>query len=137
MSASVSWILRARYFRWGVNSVASFVVNLGMTVFLHEFMGAEPATAYAVALFTVFLMNFVFFRYYVFVQPEPMPWRTQFATYAASAVGIRLLEYLTFLLVHMVGGIQYVIAIVMIQGVSFVAKYFFYGRLVFRGKTGA
>ena len=134
MSQKLRKVLDARSFRWGVNTVASFVVNLGMTVGLHERLSVDPTVAYAVALLTVFLMNFVFFRYYVFSQPEPLPIRSQFMAYAGSAVGFRLAEYLFFLLIHVVFAVHYVVTIIAVQGASFIAKYFFYGAFVFRGR---
>ena len=137
MNPALQKVLSARSFRWGVNTVASFVVNLGMTVGLHEWLSVDPSVAYAVALLTVFLMNFVFFRYYVFSHPEPLPIRSQFMAYAGSAVGFRLAEYLCFLLVHIVFGVHYVVTIIAVQGASFIAKYFFYGAFVFRGRHSA
>ena len=133
MRPRVEKLLRARSFRWGVNTVASFVVNLGLTVVLHEVFGVRNTIAYAVALTTVFFMNFAFFRYYVFVQDDPRSLGALFATYTASAIGFRLVEYASFVLFHTVAGVQYVVAIVLVQGTSFVAKYFYYGR-VFRSR---
>lgn len=135
MTKAVRGILRATTFRWLVNTAASFVVNLGLTIGLHEGFGVATEIAYAVALVAVFLMNFAFFRYYVFVQEEPLPIRAQFVAYTGSAVGFRLSEYAGFLVMHTLLGVHYVIAIVLVQGAAFVAKYFFYGKLVFRGRN--
>ena len=135
MSARVDTLLRARSFRWGVNTGLSFVVNLGLTIFLHESLGVTTSVAYAVALTTVFFMNFVLFHYYVFSQHEPKPLGQLFATYAASAIGFRLGEYAAFLLIHALVGLQYMLAIILVQGASFVLKYFFYGRVVFRERS--
>lgn len=126
--------LKTRSFRWGVNTVASFVVNLAVTAGLHEGLSVRAEAAYAAGLLTVFLMNFGFFRYYVFVQQEPMPIRRQFAAYTASAVGFRVSEYLGFLLVHTILGVHYIVTMFLVQGATFVAKFFFYGQLIFRGR---
>ena len=135
MNAAVVSILQARSFRWGVNTLASLVVNLGLTIGLHEGFGIDPAIAYGVALVTVFLMNFVLFRYYVFVQAEPLALVPQFMVYTTSAIGFRLTEYLAFLLLHTLLGVHYVLTIFVVQGISFVVKFFFYGKLVFRARN--
>ena len=137
MNGTVASLLQARSFRWGVNTVASLVVNLGLTIGLHEGVGIHPAAAYAVALVTVFLMNFVLFRYYVFVQSEPRPIASQFVVYATSAIGFRLTEYLSFVLLHSILGVHYVVTIFVVQGISFVVKFFFYGNFVFRANRRA
>lgn len=137
MNKALDGVLRARSFRWGVNTAVSLVVNLGLTVGLHEGLGIDPAIAYAVALLTVFLMNFVLFRFYVFVQTEPMPVGTQFMAYTTSAIGFRLTEYAAFLLLHSVLGVHYILTIFVVQGISFVAKFFVYGRWIFRAHRRA
>lgn len=134
MIGRVQAALKARSFRWGVNTVASFVVNLGVTAGLHEVLSVRAEIAYATGLLTVFLMNFAFFRYYVFVQQEPLPIRRQFAAYTASAIGFRVSEYLGFLVFHTLLGVHYIITMFIVQGATFVAKFFFYGNLVFRGR---
>lgn len=134
MTGRVRAALETTSFRWGVNTVASFIVNLGVTAGLHEVLSVRAEIAYAAGLLTVFLMNFGFFRYYVFVQPEPMPIRRQFAAYTASAIGFRVSEYLGFLVLHTMLGVHYIITMFVVQGATFVMKFFFYGRLVFRGR---
>ena len=137
MTGLAQAILNAKSFRWGVNTLASLVVNLGLTIGLHEGFAVDPAVAYAIALVTVFLMNFVFFRYYVFIQSEPLPIGSQFMAYTASAIGFRVVEYLSFVLLHTLLGVHYVVTIILVQGLSFVVKFFFYGRLIFRAKNTA
>lgn len=134
MIGSIQDALRTRSFRWGVNTVASFVVNLGVTAGLHEGLSVRPEIAYAAGLLAVFFMNFGFFRYYVFVQQEPMPVRRQFAAYTASAIGFRVSEYLGFLVIHTLLGVHYIVTMFVVQGATFVAKFFFYGHLIFRGR---
>lgn len=136
MTGRVRAALETPSFRWGVNTVASFVVNLGVTAGLHEVLSVRAEIAYAAGLLTVFFMNFGFFRYYVFVQPEPMPIRRQFAAYTASAIGFRVSEYVGFLVLHTMLGVHYIITMFVVQGATFVMKFFFYGRLVFRGRNG-
>ncbi len=63
-----------------------------------------------------------------------MPIRRQFAAYTASAIGFRVSEYLGFLALHTILGVHYIITMFVVQGATFVIKFFFYGRLVFRGR---
>jgi putative flippase GtrA len=114
--------------------VISFVVNLGVTIGLHEGIGTRPELAYGVALITVFLMNFIFFRYYVFVQEHPSPIGQQFLIYAGSAIGFRLMEYASFFIIHSLFGLYYVTTVILVQGVAFIVKFFFYGK-VFHGRS--
>lgn len=129
MTEKFSFILQNRLFRWGVNTGASFIVNLGLTIGLHEGMGVRPEVAYGVALASVFFMNFIFFRYYVFAQEQPAPIGQQFAAYTGSAISFRLAEYGSFILIHSLIGLHYVATVIVVQGVAFVIKFFFYGKL--------
>lgn len=127
--------MQHRLFRWGVNTGASFIVNLGLTIGLHEGLGVKPEMAYAIALITVFFMNFIFFRYYVFVQETPAPVGRQFAAYTGSAIGFRLAEYAGFVIIHSLLGLHYIATVILVQGIAFVIKFFFYGKLFQSHKT--
>jgi putative flippase GtrA len=118
-------------FRYGVVSGMSFVINLGLTALLHEVFGVAEEAAYAVALITVFLTNFVMFRYYVYGRTVGAAHR-QLLAYTLSAIGFRGGEYLSFLLVHTVLGVYYLAAIILVQSVSAITKFFYYRAVVFR-----
>jgi hypothetical protein len=51
-------------------------------------------------------------------------------TAGASAL-FRMLEYGAFLLLHTVLHVYYVVAIVLVTGISFVLKFVFYDRVIF------
>ena len=135
MTSRIPLLLKHRLFRWGVNTGASFIVNLGLTVGLHEGLGVKAELAYGVALVTVFFMNFVFFRYYVFIQEKPAPIGQQFAAYTGSALAFRLAEYAGFVIIHSFLGLHYVATVILVQGIAFVIKFFFYGKLFQSHKT--
>lgn len=126
-------ILKRNAIRFLNNSALSFVVNLGLTVFIREFLGAPAEVSFAIALVIVFTMNFFTLRYYVY-QGEVKPWREQFAIYTGSAATFRGLEYVAFLLLHTWLGIDYRFVIVAILIVSSIVKFFWY-RLVFNSQT--
>ncbi len=113
----------------GVSAVG-FVLNLGITVFLHEFLGATEELAFALALLTVFSYNFAACRYFIFRATSSDP-RRQLLKYALSSAVFRLVEYAAFVLVHTILGVQYLVAAVLILATSFFSKYFFYGNVVF------
>lgn len=132
LTAAIGKGLKIPAFRWGVITLVNFVVNVGLTAMLHEGFGVDTRVAYAIALTTVFFMNFALLRYYVYAPNDAQPLGALFATYAASAIGFRLTEYVGFLLLHTIAGVPYLIAIFLVQGASFFVKYFYYGRLFSR-----
>jgi hypothetical protein len=69
-------------------------------------------------------------RYYV-CRASRGNFRKQLTAYFFSALGFRGLEYLSFLLVHTVVGVDYLIVIVLITGLSFVGKFFYYRNVIF------
>ena len=123
-----------KLFRYLVNTGLSFVVNLGLTALLHEAFGVREATAYGVALVTVFVMNFLLFRYYVFDGRTDQPGK-QLATFAGTSVAFRVSEWFVFRLLHEKLGVYYLLAIILVQGTTFVIKYFVYGGWLFKRKT--
>lgn len=108
----------------------SFVINFGLTIGLHELAGVSEEIAYAIALGILFFVNFIVMRVYVFAGGEGHAGK-QLLLHGFSAAGFRGLEYVAFLLIHSRMGMQYILAILLIQSCSFLAKFFFYGKVVF------
>ena len=119
--------------RYVIITGLSFVINLGLTVFLTEVIIFPEEASYAVALVTVFLMNFFFMRYFIYVSREGSAKR-QFMFYMLSAMGFRGLEYISFLMIHTWLSVQYALAIIEIQVCSAIVKFFYYKVVVFRQK---
>ena len=121
-----------RFLRFvGMGSVG-FCLNLAITAFVHEVLGASEELAFAVALATVFTFHFLSGRYVIYSAAGGDP-RRQLVRYALASGAFRGAEYLGFLGLHTVAGIAYPVAIVAVLGTSFFAKFFFYGRVVFTG----
>jgi len=117
--------------RYGLMSVNSFVINFGLTFSLHEFLALPEELAFAIGLITMLVINFVGFRYYVFkASAETAP--QQMMRFFLTALGFRSSEYLTFMLVHTIMGVDYRVAVVGILALSTIAKFFCYRLLVFR-----
>lgn len=108
----------------------SLLFGIGATSLLHEVLGASAEVAYAAALTALVAINFLACRYLVF-PGQRQRFSVQATQYLVSALGFRGLEYLAFLMLHTVFGAPYLRAIIVIQIVSFVAKFLFFDCLVF------
>jgi len=118
--------------RFGVLSATSAVISFGLTVALHELGGVAEEIAYAIALCTVFVTNFLGCRFFVY-PGNHRPLFRQFGEFLLSSLGFRGAEWVSFvLLIHLM---PYQLALVVVQAASFVAKFFFYRSRVFRPLT--
>jgi putative flippase GtrA len=117
-------------FRYAVLGASSFINTIAITAISHEIIGLSEPTSYLIALVSVFFMNFAGMRYYVFVgtSQSALP---QSVTFLMTSIGFRLLEYSAFLLLHTFLDLHYIIAIIMVQIVSFLTKYIVYRLYVF------
>ena len=116
--------------RYGLVSALSFVSILGITAFLHEIIGAGEEWAFAIALVSVFFLNFWLMRMFVY------PGQTrgaagQFLQTLGASLGFRVLEYAAFLLLHTGLGMQYLATSAVVLIASFCAKFIFYRHVVF------
>jgi putative flippase GtrA len=126
--------LKGSFIRFCVVTGVSLVVSFGTTIVLHEVLGLAEEVAYALALLSVFVMNFVFLRAYIFSAAVRGSARRQFVLYTLSAIGFRISEYLAFVVLHTWLGVYYLIAMAVIQTAAFFGKYLYYGRIVFCGR---
>jgi putative flippase GtrA len=111
-------------------SAGSFLLNLGLTATLHELLGVREETAFAVALATVFVTNFLCLRYFVFRAGEASLTR-QMTLFGLSTLGFRGLEYVFFLGLHTWLGVFYPVAIVVTLVTSLLVKYVWFKRIIF------
>jgi putative flippase GtrA len=109
----------------------SFLTNLGLTLLLTEVICLPEEASFAIALATVFVMNFLFMRYYIYASREASAKR-QFVMYGLSAIGFRGLEYISFLIIHTWLNVQYAVAIVYILACSSLIKFCYFKIVVFR-----
>ena len=112
----------------------SFAANITLTAVLHELIGVGEEVSFAVALATVFAFNFALMRWFVFAGAG-RPLLPQFLGFGLSSLAFRGLEFCTFLVLHQVAGIPYLLAATATLTFSFVAKYLFYGRWLFARGT--
>jgi len=116
--------------RYLAASGISFGVNIGMTAGLHELFGVAPEIAFAVALATVFVLNFAAMRWWIFAgtQRRLIP---QLLGFGAASVGFRGFEYAAWWMLYRGLGVPYLGAAIAAIGVSFVAKYVVYDSWLF------
>ncbi|HZE75285.1 MAG TPA: GtrA family protein [Gemmatimonadales bacterium] len=121
-----------RFQRFLIGSAASFGLNIGITSFIHEVLGWDPAIAFAIALLAVFTTNFFVLRHFVF-EAGAAAAGTQAVRYLLLALGFRGAEYGAFLVVHEIAGVPYLVTATLVLATSTIVKYFVYGSKVFLG----
>jgi len=120
----------ARFPRFLAGSALSFGLNIGITWFVHEVLGWDPAIAFAIALVTVFATNFFVLRHFVFEAGSGAA-AGQAARYLSLALGFRLAEYAAFLVVHNGLRVPYLVTATVVLAASTIVKFFVYGSKVF------
>ena len=118
-------------FKYLVASVLCFLLNAGITFFLHEVLNVAEEIAFASAIITIFLINFFLFRFFIF-KGHLVPIFEQFFKYSSFALGFRLSEYLFFLFWHTYIGIDYKFVTVLTLIIFAIIKYFAYDFLFSR-----
>ena len=107
----------------------SALLTLGVPLVLHEFFAVRPDIAVACGLTAAFVMNFFTARSFVFRKKGPV--KQQLWRFASVSFAFRSAEYLVFLLLHNLLGLQYMIANVSVLFLSFCLKFFVYKIFVF------
>ena len=93
-----------------------------------------PSIAVAIGLGTAFLVNFATAKHYVFKRKGFA--KAQFGRFTLVSFLFRLSEYLAFLVLHSVIGIEYMIANFSVLLASFALKFFVYKGFVFAQRSG-
>jgi len=115
--------------RYLVMSGMSAILSLGVPFVLHEAFAVRPDIAVACGLTAAFVMNFFTARLFVFRKKGSL--KQQLGRFALVSFAFRLGEYLAFLLLHSVFGVQYMIANASVLFLSFCLKFFVYKIFVF------
>jgi putative flippase GtrA len=122
-----------RYVIWSGFATAT---NVGLSLGLHEWLDLPAELAFAIALALMLIINFCGLRYFVY-RSRAVAMPAQFASYAMSAIGFRVSEYIAFLVVHTLLGCPYRLSVIGVLAVSFVGKYSFYKHVVFLRRKSA
>ncbi len=119
----------AELVRFGMLSVASAVVTLGLPILLHEQFGTDPRVAVAVAYLCAFAGNFVVMRFFVFRHSGNAA--ASLGRFAVSSLVFRGAEYAAFLLLFRAGMVYYLAQFIVV-GVSFGVKFLTMRHIVFK-----
>lgn len=120
---------------FGLASGIGFAINIGITAFLHEVLRISPGISFAVALACAYAVNFFNNRTWVFDSDAEA--FTQVVKFLGFSLLFRLMEYLVFLLLHIILGFHYLVAVLISLFSFYFIKFFVYRKLVFtRGRDG-
>ncbi len=117
-------------FGFGALGVVLLGINLAVTAALREFAGVGVEIAYIGGYASVVVIGFIACRHTIFAAAAGDPTR-QFIIFLLSSIFFRSMEYLASVLLYTVLDIQYLLAPVIIQGLSFLIKFFYYRTVVF------
>lgn len=128
--------MKRAFARYCGSSFVSLWANIILTWGLHELGNLRPEAAFALAIVIVFFLNFLMSRYFVYrASSGSAGW--QLRRFALSVVVFRVCEYGAFLVLHVWGGVPYLLAVGAVLITSFLIKFFFFSKHVFvAGFTG-
>lgn len=116
--------------RYALATIASAAASLLIPFALREGLGVAETIAVAISLCLVFLLNFFSTRVFVFRSKGDS--RGEIARFAAMSLAFRGAEYVAFLFLNVVLGVQYLLALASVLCVSFCAKFLAQRRFVYR-----
>jgi putative flippase GtrA len=119
------------FFRFGLLSALSFGLNFGLTSLFHEVAGLWEPASFAISLVIVSVINFIGCRHFVFESQEGSLW-WQILTFYASWLPFRGIEWVLFVVLNEWMGLDYRLAMILVQGVSFAVKFVYFRVAVFR-----
>ena len=121
------------FLRYTIVGGLSFSLNIGLTMFLHEIFGVAEQIAFAIALVTVFIINFVLARQVIFNADGLI--YPQFIRFIGTSIVVRGGEYVLFLTLLSLTDVNYIIIVTFVSIISFILKFFVYKILVFKPET--
>jgi len=121
--------LRSTFWRYSVLGAVSVAINVVVVSALRELGGQSAAVAGAAGYAAVLVLNFVMARRHVFMSSAAIA--PEMLRYGLVQLGMRLAEYLSFLLLVYSAGLSYPLAIVVVAGVFFLVKFGLYRGYVF------
>ena len=110
--------------RFGLMTAMSAAITVGLPVLLFEVFGVEPRYGTAAAFVVAFLTNFVSLRLLVFRSEASLG--RDLRLFVLSSLAFRVVEYGAFLLLSLILGVHYVIALVAVLATSTGSKFLWY-----------
>lgn len=125
---SHEWVHRV--IRYGIATLISAAVSVGLPILLHEVLGLGPQVSVAIGFVTIFVVNFVNVKYFVFRKHDGS-WR-QLRRFVLATGGFRLLEYCAFSLLFSLFGLHYVLSLCVVLAASLALKFLVYQHFIFK-----
>lgn len=116
--------------RFGVATLISASITVGLPIALHEGLGIDERLAVAIALATALVVNFATTRLFVFKSEGNA--RQELWRFLSVSLAFRLAEFGLFLLLFSLG-LVYILAQVIVLALSFTLKFIVHKRFVYRG----
>lgn len=121
----------AALLRFALGGVLSAGTTLGTTALFHELGSIAEHIAAAAGLAIALVVNFTVLRLFVF-RASGVPVARQLLLFLGSSGVFRLFEYGAFLLLNMLLHVQYLVALVLVLGTSFLLKFVVFDNFIFR-----
>ena len=114
--------------RFFASTILSAAMSFGIPVLLVEIFHLHKPVAVALGFGTAYLANLLLLRRFVFQSTNR--WSRDVLGYVLTNGCFRVLEYVSFLLLLKMFGVQYLISLLLILGTSSIVKFFAY-RVIF------
>lgn len=121
----------ARVLRFGSGAALSFCSTLMITYMATEWLKLAEELSFAISLVTVFFINFFYLRVFVF-RSMSSPWESQMRDFFLASIGFRGAEYIAFVILLNSLQLHYLISVVSVLAASFLIKYVFFHRTIFK-----
>jgi len=114
--------------RFMVATGLSATLSLGLPIVLHEFFRVPPQVAVAVAFVVAYLVNFLALRLVIFSSDRSV--QRDFLNFGLSSLAFRGIEYVLFLALFQLLGLNYILALAAVLCASSIAKFFWYRSIM-------
>ncbi|MBB54792.1 MAG: hypothetical protein CMF67_10515 [Magnetovibrio sp.] len=130
MFCNSSLASRKQLSSFGLVGVLGLGANLVVTAFVSEAINVAVELAYLMGYVSALVIGFVLCRYFVFKTTNYTP-GAQLTAFVISSTIFRGLEYGASLFLHVVLGVNYLLAIVIVAVGGFFLKFAFYRSHIF------
>jgi putative flippase GtrA len=126
--------LAAQILRFGASTGVSALLSFGLPILLHEVFAVEVRWAVAIAFAVAYVVNVALLRAFVF--RSHLTLAQQLVRYVPANGCLRLIEYFVTLALTQRAGLDYKLSILLVLGISSVAKFFIY-RMIFKSREAS
>ena len=106
----------------------SAILSMGLPILLHELFGIPPQIAVACAFVVAYFVNFIALRYVIFSSGRSV--QRDFLNFGLSSLAFRGIEYVLFLALFQLLGLNYIVALAAVLIASSITKFFWYRSIM-------